>query len=77
MHPDSVRYGHVLHILGSDEDVLFAVRRLGSVNLEGGAFGVRNGVNGERCSVKGLTIIFMLIRRLTASINTSNSSGSR
>ena len=33
MHPNGVRDRHVLHILGGDKDVLFAVRRLGSVDL--------------------------------------------
>lgn len=34
MDPDSIRDRHVLHVLGSNEDVLFAVRRLGSVDLK-------------------------------------------
>ena len=34
MHPDSVRDRHVLHVLGSDEDVLLAIRRLGGIDLK-------------------------------------------
>jgi hypothetical protein len=33
MDPDGVRDRHVLHILRSDKDVLFATRRLGSIDL--------------------------------------------
>jgi hypothetical protein len=61
----------VLHILRGDKYVLLSIGRVGRVDL-------KRDVNGFLSLVKplkkSLTIIFMLMRRLTASINTSNSS---
>ena len=34
MHPNSICDGYVLHVLRGDEDVLFAIRGFGGVDLE-------------------------------------------
>ena len=71
MDTDSISNVDVIHVLRGDEDVLLAIRRVCSVDLW--EVLVNTWSTHNHRSVE-LTIILILIRRLTASMNTSNSS---
>ena len=68
VHPDSVSDLNITHILRSDQNILFLVGRIRSVNLPCG-----ETRKASKITLKH-TIIRMLMRRLTASMKTSNSS---
>ena len=74
MHTDRVTDVDVRHVLRRDQDILLAVRRVGGVDLL--SITHENTFEHKRESGER-TIIFILIRRFTASMNTSNSSEER
>jgi hypothetical protein len=63
----------VVHILRGDKYVLLSIGRVGCVDLKRD-FDFLNGLDPSETIEKSLTIILMAMRRLTASMNTSNSS---
>jgi hypothetical protein len=60
----------LIYVLGRDEDVLLTIRSLGGISLDLSCEHIYFVAVGQ----DPRTIILVLIRRLTASINTSNSS---
>ncbi len=65
---------NIIHVLWGDKYVLLSIGRVGRVDLKRD---FKNGLGPSETVEKSLTIIFMAMRRLTASMNTSNSSESR
>ena len=71
---DSLSWVDVGHVLRSNQYVLLLIAIVGGVDLCGNR--IADQLN-ECYHISSRTIIFMLIRRLTASMKTSNSSGMR
>lgn len=71
MYPYSRANMDVIHILRGDKYVLLSIGRVGRVDLKRD---FKTGWGPSRTVEKSLTIILMAMRRLTASMNTSNSS---
>jgi hypothetical protein len=72
MYPYSRANVDIIHILWGDKYVLLSIGRVGGVDLKRYLYGLDPSETVE----KSLTIILIAMRRLTASMNTSNSSES-